>query len=1345
MNGVIVLADLFEGVANTGLIGEEFDILVADLRIGQRSYFNLLSRSTESVRRINVVSVVHIVQTDDRPVAGVVVLLRSVVVRLLKLDRLADSVERIEGIVALHKHLVALKVHSVNVPNIILGDHVLLRARPKHELCVGVFFIAAGECEDIAGLQFVCGLARRGDKGHSRVQTDLEQRGFCLVLVGRVVKRGNNNAVHAVGDQPADVKGRREAFACNIRREGRGIQDLIFVVCQIDRLQILLVRGGNGERLRFGVEDNALDHGSRVVNGHVEAPNILEEGAVRSFIMGIGQDRVKLHMSHRAGGNIIAVRIGAVPHKAAGGEPVLSVLVINSLRQILGIIDMVDLAGLCVGNSHDKVSCVTELIRLQIERIGIVIGAVGLRRGEGDMRLDEGFIIQNIAAEVIEELLCARLQGVAHTRGSVVVEAIPCGYAIIGIGISGLIHYGSIHKVIRIKVVAEVSLLQDGSLRPVAVEGKEGRMAGGDDLVGLGIHLIEEDKALDIGAVFKHRIEIRLDRIVQHDADRHGDGLARGNIKFRNLFAVYGVGDLCVIVLTAVAVDEIGGQGIDIDGIIFFAGVCNIVHQDIGVQVIVVRVAFAVVCEGDIENIFAGLLGIIAQLLERVSDVSGGPECLDGIPRVAEARALLADGVGIIILIMQNPCGAFQQRLRTLRTLRLAQLGIVLRKIGQHVGEGAGHIRSCHRSAAVNIVIAVARVHGGIDSAAEGGHCRVDRQHRGGAPVGEVAHQTAIRIGYRFHFFRCHNYGSLSTQERLRSILLHGDRGDRKRVDRHGDHARLIVDDDAADGAGCRSVVDLLLEGDLAALHDRNLAGHISRRKILGVAQCNAALAVGNNDKLGLRICESIEPKPVIRGVDVGEALLADSDHIGGIGNIFQGGNRSIAFIGGGAGNRTVVGILRSDVACERGILRHGVLVAGSDAEDNACLVQTVVDVAEYLSLQLGIIGKAVLRADGHVDNIRAETVSVFQSVEVNVGGGARLFIMEDLHRKELRCGRSAAEGNRTFLRIRCITGGNAGNMGAVTVVIGDIRVLIGIVVSKRNLRVDVHTGSDCQLNILLGQNAGLCADAERILERLVGGEQTGIKNRDHHARAAVAAGHCLIITGEVIGNCDLLVGGFQLRCGIAIGNVDRLNAVDVRDLVQIAVSDIAGEAVEQRGEFVGDLVVDTAHRLADCIVLTLERCAALGCLCAALFSNVCLGLAFQYDNCTDDLVVSVLISIFCGKRRALEALEFLFDRFGLRVLLDELLNGGLSRNARAVGLRSKRCADAGNDHHKSKQHRKHTLELFHCFVSFSKKFEILRGFHRLSRNSEKYIIIPMNILANFIENGNKKLAENLP
>ena len=367
--------------------------------------------------------------------------------------------------------------------------------------------------------------------------------------------------------------------------------------------------------------------------------------------MGIGQDRVKLHMSHRAGGNIIAVRIGAVPHEAAGGEPVLSVHVINSLRQILGIIDIVDLAGLCVGNGHDKVSCVTELIRLQIERVSIVIGAVALRRGEGDMRLDEGFRIQNIAAEVIEELLCARIQGVAHVRGGVIVKVIQCGIAIIRQGVSVLIHYGSIHIVIRIKEVAEVSLLEDGSLRPVAVEGKEGRMAGSGGFAGLGIRLIEEDKALDIGAVFEHLVKVRLDRIVQHDADRYGDGLARGNIKFRNLFALYGVGDLCVIVLTAVAVDEIGGQGVDVDGVVFGVGICNIVHQDIGIQIVVMRVALAVVCKGDIENIFAGLLRIIAQLLERVSDVSGALECRDGIPRVAEACALLTDGIGIVFLI----------------------------------------------------------------------------------------------------------------------------------------------------------------------------------------------------------------------------------------------------------------------------------------------------------------------------------------------------------------------------------------------------------------------------------------------------------------------------------------------------------------------------------------------------------------------------------------------------------------------------------------------------------------------------------------------------------------------
>ena len=316
---------------------------------------------------------------------------------------------------------------------------------------------------------------------------------------------------------------------------------------------------------------------------------------------------------------------------------------------------------------------------------------------------------------------------------------------------------------------------------------------------------------------------------------------------------------------------------------------------------------------------------------------------------------------------------------------------------------------------------------------------------------------------------------------------------------------------------------------------------------------------------------------------------------------------------------------------------------------------------------------------------------------------------MEDLHRKELRCGRSAAEGNRTFLRIRCITGGNAGNMGAVTVVVGNIRVLIGVVICKRDLRVDVRAGGGCQLNIILGQSAGLRADTKRILERLVGGKQTGVEHRDHHARAVKAIAHCLIIAGEVVGNHDLLVGGLQLRCGIAVGNVDRLNAVNVRDLVQIAVSDIAGETVEQRGEFIGDLIVDTAHRLADVGVLILQLGAGVGSLGGAALGYVSLGGAFQHHDGTDDFVVGVLIGVVGLELLALKALCFLQD--SLRAL------GAC--DFRDLGLVCREgAAYAGQNHDQSQQHRENALEVFHGFVFLSNFFALGQGCRDIVRGA---------------------------
>ena len=998
-----------------------------------------------------------------------------------------------------------------------------------------------------------------------------------------------------------------------------------------------------------------------------------------------------------------------------------------------------------------------------------------------------------VIAEVIAQLIglvVPENRSVGHARGGVGRHEIVCGVAQLRIGVAVLIGNNRVDKVVGLDVVGEVALVEDVGLRPVAVEGQHGgvegighgqaqlvlvaveidlialavnrgdiALVGLDDLIvavvvqqievvrivhidGSAVHnvqVVEHHIAFDKVAVFKQLVEIGLGGVGELEVNGDGRGLAGGQrqqavdrLKLAAL-GLHGVGRGEVLALF----QNVGGQGVQIKRLL--ARVVLVVVVDIVIQQVgggqIVAFAFALVDQRHVEGIAAGLLDVVAQLLERVGDVACVEVGLGGVVGVAHASALLTDGIGIAVLVGNKLGGAEQKRSCALGLLGLGQaqpfgiftlLADIIQEL-EHGGNRAGHIRGGHGGAGHDLVLVIAVLAGRVDVAADGGDRRVDRQARGRAPAGEVAHQERVVVD-----------DVLLLGGRLDDLALGvheiAERGKRERdgrndevVDGHVDHTGLIVDDDHADRAGGSRVGDLILEVQLTALHDRDLALDVDLRVLFGRADADVDLllagAVGHDDIVRVLIAEGGLPEGVIGGVGVAVVIAVDGHDIGRVCEVLHGGDGEVAVIAGRRSGDAIVLIIRADVA-EGGVLRHGILVAVCDADDDTRALKALIDVAEDGVFQLGVIGEAVLRADGHVDDVRAEAVGVLQSVEVHVGGGAGLAfaVIEDLHREDLRTGGRAEEG--VFFRFLVIStaGGNTRNVRAVTLTIGDVVVLIGVVISKGNLCVDVLAGGARVDEVFLGQAAVLGAVAVGIRERLMREVQAGVEDGNDLARAVNAE---FVVSGIDAGDPVRIIhlrGLFALDGlgdGIGVGDVDRIDAVDRGDLVEVAVGDVAAEAVDEVGEVILQGVVDAGHFRADRLMLV-DKSAAIGdrALVAAL-GNVCGRGGLQNDDRANHIAVLVRIQVVLLEGGGLEALRLnILDR-GVEILADICRSCLARRGSRSVSRSGGSACYARKQHDKSQKHCKNTFEFSHGFFSFFNSFA-----------GKKYRIILIGILS---------------
>ena len=300
--------------------------------------------------------------------------------------------------------------------------------------------------------------------------------------------------------------------------------------------------------------------------------------------------------------------------------------------------------------------------------------------------------------------------------------------------------------------------------------------------------------------------------------------------------------------------------------------------------------------------------------------------------------------------------------------------------------------------------------------------------------------------------------------------------------------------------------------------------------------------------------------------VDIRESFSVILDRQRRVCKVFHGSNGNIAFIGGRACNLCIVGILGKHKAVAgdiAGVMRHRILVACGDADDDAGLVKLIVYIAENIFFQFGIIDEAAGRTDRHVDCINAETIAVFQSCHIDAGVCAGRLVSEDLHEHKLCIRSSTREGN-CAVRIKNEARDCTGNVGAVSVVVGYVVVHIIIVVRERNLLGNVLAVDNRfdRRDIFLGECRG--SQKTVILESFMVEIQTRIQNSNDHSFTLIADVLHRCCAGDQV--CVHLFGFFVIGSVIFVCNVNVLNAVHLFHCKKVLIRRTEGHTVDQSG-----------------------------------------------------------------------------------------------------------------------------------------------------------------------------------
>ena len=522
-----------------------------------------------------------------------------------------------------------------------------------------------------------------------------------LLGVAGVVMHGQADRLAKAGDVDVLEDGRLARLGL---ADADGIIDLVvFRVCEHDRSDILVVLDRDGRVV------TAL----RLADAHVDD--------LRS--LGVDRDRERPRVAQVRGGVLVIDRGGRDADGCLGVVRQGHIVDIRAVPRV----DRVAVVGERAGRSNLIDAVVIDRFRLIVDGLFIVDRAVRA----GDLVGQRSGRTQQTGVDPrqgVEEIVIVRGNRVAigKVRDGVVVVVLA------EVGVHGLFH-GLEQRlvVVGLRVGLLVSDLvppeagiDDRSLRPVAVEGKE-RSAQADAVLilgAVGIGSLQNRPALDIRTVFK--------------LCKSGLGVGQGDGDRDFLLAVRRNDDQTVFDVRRIGAGQnhvrLGHKGLALV-------LLRAVGQHDGRGVIVERLV-AGVMHRERERIDAGLRDVVAQLhLRAIHTVDGDIALgLDGGIDVHHAGALTARRDGDVAVI-DDRGRAHEQGVD--EVLALGRVHIrVLRLDGlRNDRHAAGNMRRGHGRAGHQLIGAVAG-DCGIDVAAGRGDLGLEGQLGGRAPRGEVAH-----------------------------------------------------------------------------------------------------------------------------------------------------------------------------------------------------------------------------------------------------------------------------------------------------------------------------------------------------------------------------------------------------------------------------------------------------------------------------------------------------------------------------------------------------------------------------------------------------------------------------
>ena len=719
----------------------------------------------------------------------------------------------------------------------------------------------------------------------------------------------------------------------------------------------------------------------------------------------------------------------------------------------------------------------------------------------------------------------------------------------------------------------------------------------------------------------------------------------------------------------------------------------DILGEEVGAEVEGGRDILQVV-DGEAEAVLTGALGIVAQLHLDLTVGSAGVGVLihhdvgaggNGSAHIGKAGALLHNGIVAVltlaVILIHGDSGGHQQGLSQSTG---GEAGLLRQLVGADVlGHHSGHTGNLGRGhGGTGHILVAAAILQGVDIAARSGDLGFQLQGAGNAPGGEVAHGVVIsglnvHAGLGAHgelaHIVGHAVGFLLLGVGLDDLAVRHQQGDVRSgagvaIGGHVDGAHIVVDHDGADGTGGNGVVALGGEVDGAAVAQRDGALELIARsgEVLGIADgihIDEALLTGQSGH-GL--------DGSLAGVGVEHLGAGEFNIVAGGTHVIHGGNAQRVGVGAGAAVGGPADALGVGIGIG-GVLEPVAGVTGGHGNDHTAVDNSLQD---GLVLGVRLAGHTgVAAAQRQVGRIAAQDHSVLDGCHV-IGIVSAAALTEDLHGVHLgirgntlgQSGiQSGSEGTVGLLNV-AVAGGNTGDVGTVVtlfvVVVGDIHVGVNVVEAEGDLGADIQVGG-LQVAVLLEGvellqlvsviRRGDGGDAQTLDSIAVSRAAEGGMIR---IRAGIDDGYLGACAGVTVspGNVGADHGGGGSHIGVgSLGLLDHarlilrldqdgINALDLLDLLDLAILNVGGDDVGGQGQ-----IPNHIQRLAvqgllgdglDHLVLLGFQLVAILHRLAAASSDISGGKAFfqgggiaQHDGDADHVRVGILLGLIRNSR----------------------------------------------------------------------------------------------------------------